>query len=196
VTRTVAPLAITNVELALYALLVAWAVPAAGRLLRRPRMRRPSPLEIAVVFWAAVTLVSALAAPVERGTALKFALRSAGGARRAGATRLATTARGGRVLETVAVGAVLAAVVAPAEVWLPASLKHCSHSRPRSRGSATSSAPVRRLSTNIAAMYWEAALPLVAALEPGQRRPGPRAAAMAAAVVLRSRSCSAPAAAH
>ena len=72
---TFGPIVLTNVEALLYILIVGWIV---GVLYLR-RMQWTL-VHSAVLVWLGVQFIAAILAPVEREAALKFALRSAGGA--------------------------------------------------------------------------------------------------------------------
>ncbi len=69
------PIVITNVEVILYALIVLWIVRRAA-----PRRIHWTLAHSAVLAWLIVQFLAAIFAPIEREAAIKFALRSAGGA--------------------------------------------------------------------------------------------------------------------
>jgi hypothetical protein len=171
----VGPLQITSTEALLYALLAAFWAPRAARLLR-PGTR---PAEVlwwtrlgadrfarAVAFWLVVVLLSATLAPAYRAAALKFALRTTGGVllffvARDLALRMGV-ALARRVGLAIVAGALVSAAVAlvenafPGTSWLGRGFRETDFSTlglPRASG--TFAYPT------IAAMYWEAALPLV-----------------------------------
>ena len=106
------PIAITNVEAILYALIVLWI---AGVLRRRPRWTLAHSAALA---WLVVQFLSAIFAPIEREAAIKFALRSAGGALlffiAADWTR--SSRRVAAIMSAVAIGAVLSALAGWLEI--------------------------------------------------------------------------------
>jgi len=167
----VGPLQITTVELALYSMLAAWGIGVAtdvlrGRtswaaplaLLRRDEMAR------AAALWAAALVASATIAPSDRGAAWKFVLRSASGIFAFFATRSLARPRGvgRRVLLALVAGGVLSAATAVIEASMPDSAPVW---RLFHQGSFDALG-LRRASgvfeyPTIAAMYWEAVVPLL-----------------------------------
>lgn len=169
----VGPLVVTSAELLLYLVLAVWGLGVARGLAQgvtrvgdavaavgRDRVAR------AVVLWLAVVAVAALAAPAHRGAALKFALRTTSGVLLYFAAR--DLIRSGEDASLVVVGvlggAALSAGSALLETALPdAGMWHLF------RPSAFTALGLRRNSgafayPTIAAMYWEAALPLAVAI--------------------------------
>ncbi len=159
----VGPLAITSVELALYLTLGAWAASVTS--LGRVRDLVRAPLARAVVTWMLVVAASALAAPSHRAETLKLALRATGGALLFFAARdlAREPAVARRVLLAIVAGAVLSAACAIVELAVPQSAALW---RPF-RAQAFTALGVPRASgafayPTMAAMYWEASLPLCA----------------------------------
>jgi hypothetical protein len=167
------PLLITTAELAIYLVLAAWGAHVAAALVRaRGRGRRggevvQDPLVWAAALWLAIVVASALAAPAYRPAALKFALRTASGVLLFFATRdLARSPRWARrVVLAIVAGAALSAVGAVAETAFPGGVSLWQPFRPQAftalglaRASGAFAYPT------IAAMYWEAALPLALAV--------------------------------
>ena len=155
---SIGPLAITNVELVLYAVVGLWAA-------RVIVMRRFywTPVHWTVLAWIAANVISAVLAPTLRGEAVKFALRSLAGALLFFAA--ADWARSAERVRTIGLalgaGAVISAAAGVVEVIIPASvplwLAFKTH--------VTVVGEVLRASgtfqyANTAAMYWEAALPI------------------------------------
>jgi len=166
----VGSLQLTTVELTLYAALAAWGLVTADDVLRgrtsprsAARVLLREPLVSATTFWTVVVFASAIAAPLYRHEALKFALRSLSGvlvffaARRL--TRSPEVAR--RVTFALLVGASLSATTALIETAFPASERVWGLFRELSFDTFG----LRRASgvfvyPTIGAMYWEAAVPL------------------------------------
>jgi hypothetical protein len=190
------PLLLTSTEILLYVALAAWAIGRGLEEARRWRARAPaSPgarpgwrgdrLGWAVATWLAVIVLAALAAPAYRGAALKHALRALGGGALFFAVRdLVRPAAQARALALALVaGALLSAAAAVVEAALPASapLWRAFHERTfTALGLARPSGPFAY--PTIAAMSWEAALPLaigLAALAPARERQARRAILLA-----------------
>jgi hypothetical protein len=159
----VGPLTITSAELALYALLAAWLVQSGGALVALARQ----PMARAVMLWMAALAASALAASPPRAAALKFALRSLGGAMvffaACDLARSAVVAR--RVVVAIVAGAAVSALTAVVEIAVPGSAPLWRPFHPQTftalgvaRASGAFAYPT------MAAMYWEAALPLCGVL--------------------------------
>jgi hypothetical protein len=163
------PLQITSVELVLYATLAAWGLAAALDLTRgRGSWRdawaalRAEPLVKSAALWPVVLFASALAAPSDRGAALKFALRSTSGvllffAARALAMR-PVVAR--RVVLGLVAGALASAVSALVDGLVPGADLWTLF-----RASSFGALGLERASgvfayPTVGAMYWEAAVPL------------------------------------
>jgi hypothetical protein len=166
----VGPLQITSVELVLYATLAAWGLAVASVLVRGGSSLRDATAALredrlarATVVWAVVLFASALAAPSYRAAAFKFALRSLSGILVFFAARsLARSPKvSRRVLLALTAGALVSAgtalgdwLVPGADIWTPF------------RASSFETFGLQRASgvfayPTIAAMYWEAAIPLV-----------------------------------
>jgi hypothetical protein len=164
----VGPLVITSAELVLYLLIAVWA---AGRVSAGRRPPGPTDwLGRAVIAWLAVTLLAAVLAPALRAEAIKSALRAVGGGLLFFAARdLARSAPQARAVTlAVVAGALLSAGSALLELWIPASAPLW---RPFHVTGFTAGGLARASGSfaypTIAAMYWEAALPLVVALAAG-----------------------------
>jgi hypothetical protein len=171
----IGPLQLSSVELFLYLALGAWGLAVlasfwAGERGLVERIERAPLAHRAIAAFGLVLLVSAALAPAARGTALKFALRSAGGMLLyvAAADLLRAPGASVRVAKALVAGAVAAALLAVAEARSVAvgALLHSFHlvtfealGRPRASG------PFQY--PNIAAMYLEAAAPVAAALGAG-----------------------------
>ena len=188
------PVAVTNVEVALYLVLVVWAV-----IWLRGRRSDWTAVHGAVAAWLAVVLLAALFAPTGRGEALKFAIRTLGGGALFFATLdlVSTRQQTAWIALAVCAGAVLSAVAGVAEVWLPAMRAGLGAFKTQASfagGFLRASGTFQY--ANTAGMYWEAVIPLTLALgvwavtsgqdRATQGRPAPawRWAAAAAAVVL------------
>ncbi len=171
---TLGPIAITNVEAILYTVIVLWI---AGVLHRR-RLHWTL-AHSAVLAWLIVQFVSALFAPIERDAAIKFALRSAGGALlffiAADWTR--SHRRVAAIMSAVAIGAVTSALAG----WLEIESSAAQRALLIFKTQATLVGGQLRAGgtfqyANTAAMYWEAALPILIAvgvwwsIERAQRR--------------------------
>jgi hypothetical protein len=167
------PIAITNVEAILYALIVLWI---AGVLRRRPRWTLAHSAALA---WLVVQFLSAIFAPIEREAAIKFALRSAGGALlffiAADWTR--SSRRVAAIMSAVAIGAVLSALAGWLEIESSAAQSALFIFKTQTTlvgGQVRAGGSFQY--ANTAAMYWEAALPILIAvgvwwsIERAQRR--------------------------
>ena len=189
---SVGPVGVTNVELALYLVLMVWAV-----IWLRGRRSVWTVVHGAVAAWLAVALLAALLAPTGRGEALKFALRTLGGGSLFFATLdlVSTRRQVAWIALAICTGAVLSATAGVAEVWLPAvrgGLEAFKTQASFAGGFLRASGTFQY--ANTAGMYWEAVLPLTLTLGvwavtsvPSHGRPGPSAwrwSAAAAAVVL------------
>ena len=156
------PIAVTNVELALYLVLMVWA----AALLQGHRADW-TPVHGAVAAWVATALLAALLAPTDRGQALKFALRTTGGAALFFATvdLVVTRRQVARITLAISAGAVLSAAAGIAEIWLPAvrsGLEAFKTQASYAGGFLRASGTFQY--ANTAGMFWEAALPLTLAL--------------------------------
>jgi hypothetical protein len=192
------PLKITTVELVLYATLAAWGADLAlevpyGRSWRDATAEWRDGLSRAAALWAMVLFASALAAPSHRAAALKFALRSLSGVLAFFATR--SLARrpgvGRRVLFALVAGGLLSAVTGVMDGFVPESAPAWR----LFRQGTFDALGLRRASgvfeyPTIAAMYWEAVIPLlVVAPFVAKDRASPavrRAAIVASAVLLQA----------
>jgi hypothetical protein len=163
------PLLVTTAELALYMVLAAWGAAVALALAsgERPwRLALASPLAKAAALWLAVLLVCAVVASSHRAAVLKFALRSLGGGLLFFAARDLLRAPGlaRRVSLAVVAGAVISALAALLDSALPGAE---SLWRPFRTGGFTALGLPRASGAfaypTIAAMYWEAAVPLLVA---------------------------------
>ena len=155
------PIVITNVEAILYALIVLWLV----QVFRTRRMHW-SLIHSAVLAWLMVQFGAAILAPVEREAAIKFALRSMGGVLlffiTADAVR--SSSRAAWIMSAVAIGAVISAAAG----WFEAESSAAQAALLIFKTQTTLiGGEVRAGGTfqyaNTAAMYWEAALPIVIA---------------------------------
>ena len=186
------PVGVTNVELALYLVLMVWGVI----WLRGPRAVWTG-VHGAVAAWLAVVLLAAVLAPTGRGEALKFALRTLGGGALFYATLdlVSTRRQVAWIAIAICAGAVLSAAAGVAEVWLPAVRGGLDAFKTRASfagGFLRASGTFQY--ANTAGMYWEAVLPLTLALgvwgvtsvpSPGRHgRSAWRWSAAAASVVL------------
>ncbi len=101
------PIVITNVEVLLYALIVLWIF---GVL--RVRRLHWTLVHSAVLAWLIVQFLAAIFAPVEREAAIKFALRSAGGAALffIAADWIRSSRRIAVIMSAIAIGAVVSAL--------------------------------------------------------------------------------------
>jgi hypothetical protein len=164
---------ITNVEAILYAVIVLWII---GVLRRRPHWTLA---HSAVLAWLIVQFLAASFAPIEREAAIKFALRSAGGALlffiAADWTR--SNRRVAVIMSAVAIGAVLSALAG----WLEIESSAAQSALLIFKTQTTLVGGQVRVGgtfqyANTAAMYWEAALPILIAvgvwwsIERAQRR--------------------------
>jgi hypothetical protein len=188
----VGPLLITSTELALYVALAAWGASLlAGDRMRAltSRARRfvseADPLARAAALWLLVVVLSAALAPAWRAPAIKFALRTTAGvllffaardlARAPGIARRVGLAIVASALVSAVLGLVDSALPNAAWLWRPFRPDHFSMlGLPRPAGPFAY--------PTIAAMYWEAALPLLVLF--AGRRPLTVAASVAGAGVL------------
>jgi hypothetical protein len=168
----IGPLQLSSVELFLYLALAAWGLALVARGWAGHRdllesIERAPFAHRAVAAFGLVLFLSAALAPAARGTALKFALRSAGGMLLYGAAADLLRAPGAsmRVAKALVGGALVAALLAVTEARSATvrALLHPFHlvtfealGRPRASGPFQYS--------NIAAMYLEAVAPLAGAL--------------------------------
>ena len=152
------PIVTTNVEAILYAVIVLWIV---GVLRRRPHWTLA---HSAVLAWLVVQFLSAIFAPIEREAAIKFALRSTGGALlffiAADWTR--SNRRVAAIMSAIAIGAVLSALAGWLEIESSAAQSALFIFKTQT---TLVGGQVRAGGTfqyaNTAAMYWEAALPIL-----------------------------------
>jgi hypothetical protein len=168
------PIVITNIEVILYAVIVLWIV----RVLHHRRLHWTL-AHSAVLAWLVVQFLSARFAPIEREAALKFALRSAGGALLffVAADWTRSPRRVAAIMSAVAIGAVLSALAGWFEIESSAAQSALFIFKTQT---TLVGGQVRAGGTfqyaNTAAMYWEAALPILIvvgvwwSIERGQRR--------------------------
>jgi len=179
---TVGPLALTNVELALYAVIGVWVVRVA-----LTRSLRWTPVHWAVLAWIAANVISAVLAPTLRGEALKFALRGTTGALLffAAAEWAQESKRVWPIALTLAIstfvsagaGIIEVAVPSTVPVWL-AFKTHVTVVGEVLRASGTFQY------ANTAAMFWEAALPLGLAVSVANGWPKSRRGSIGLAVAV------------
>ena len=172
----IGPLVFTNLELGVSMTMALWAF-SLGLTRRAPRW--PAWLWRPLLAWALILMMSALLAPVERGAAVKFALRSLAGVASGlmvydlllnpPAARL--TARLTPLVWALTLCALLAAVLGCAEVFWPTLmtpwLSAFKLQTTRVAGTIRASGPFGY--ANIAAQAWVAALVLLTALWPTTR---------------------------
>ena len=156
------PVGVTNVELALYLVLLVWALI----WLRGPRSAWTG-VHGAVAAWLAIVLLAAVLAPTGRGEAVKFALRTLGGGALFFATQdlVSTRRQVAWIALALCAGAVLSAAAGVAEIWLPAvrgGLAAFKTQASFAGGFLRASGTLQY--ANTAGMYWEAVLPLVLAI--------------------------------
>jgi O-antigen ligase len=159
----------TSVEIMLGVALAAGGVALVADPGRRARLRSAMPPSWALLLgaFAVSALVSALAAPAFGGTALKAAARSWGGLALVPVALAAVQTRRdlGRIAGAIAAGAAVTALIGLTEVVSGNTFGWLRHFRV----AETYVGPIRRLSgtfdqANIAAMFLEASLPLLAVL--------------------------------
>lgn len=158
---TLGPLVITNVEVVLYLALFIWIMSRMA--IRRIRW---TALHGAVIAWATVMILSAIFAPANQAEAVKFALRSLSGCALffAAADLASTPEHAAQVMFALAVGAMVSALAALAEIGLPgaSAALMAFKTQPSATGSFARASGTFQYA-NIGAMYWEAALPIVLA---------------------------------
>ncbi len=159
---TLGPIVLTNVEGLLYAVIVLWIF---GVL--RARGVRWTPAHNAVLAWVIVQFAAAIFAPIERDAAIKFALRSAGGAALffIAAEWIRSGRRAAWIMSAIAIGAVVSAVAGVLEIHFDAVQAALLIFKTQA---TLVGGQLRAGSTfqyaNTAAMYWEAALPVLIAV--------------------------------
>jgi hypothetical protein len=153
------PIAITDVEIILYAVIAVWLFDVL-----RARRVRWTLAHSAVLAWLIIQFTAAIFAPIERDAALKFALRSTGGA--AVFLIAADWIRSGRgaawIMSAIALGAVLSAVIGILEAQftsVQSALLIFKTQATLVGGQVRASGTFQY--ANTAAMYWEAALPII-----------------------------------
>ena len=171
---SVGPLTITTVELLLYVTLMAWGLQTFLRVVRDPssawlafRSFRQNAAVRAAALWCVVTLASAASAPLYREAALKFTLRSWSGVFIFFATltlaRSPSIARG--IERGLVAGALLSAASAGIELFAPSTPTLWKVFREDAFRVLGVPRPCGVFAfPTIGAMYWEAALPLLALL--------------------------------
>ncbi len=153
------PIVITDVELALYLVLGVWIIAAL-----RTRHIRWTLAHTGVSIWLAAILVTALLAPIDRAAAIKFALRSMGGGLLffVAADWITSSRRFLWISGALILGTIVSALSGIAEVGLPGAAGPLTAFK---TGPSLIGGFVRASGTfqytNTAAMYWEAALPIV-----------------------------------
>ena len=152
---------ITDVELILYALVAMWF----ANLLSTRRMTW-TVAHSAVLAWLAIQFLAAIFAPLEREAAIKFALRSAGGAALffVAADSVRTSRVAAWLMVAIALGAVISSLAGIAEVAsssVQQALLIFKTQLTLVGGHVRASGTFQY--ANIAAMYWEAALPILLA---------------------------------
>jgi hypothetical protein len=182
----VGPLALSSVEIFIYAVVALWAAARAAAFVgarapgavavgvpagapdgtAAPWWRRAPEAYYAVAIWSLVLIASALCAPATRPAAIKFALRSLGGVALflACADLIDSPRAARRVAAALAAGALAAAILMVAEVHVAAVaplLRPFHATSFRAYGLLRASGPFQF--PNIAAMYEEAAMPLLLA---------------------------------
>jgi hypothetical protein len=190
------PLQLSSVELFIYLALAAWGLSLAARwaagwaagerdLAGRLSLRRAPLAHLAIAAFALVLFLSAALAPAARGSALKFALRSAGGMLLYAAAADLLRAPGAirRTARALSGGALVAALLAVAEAragGLGGLLRPFHLQTFEALGQPRASGPFQY--PNIAAMYLEAVAPLAVAVgvsAMAERRSGGAAAGTA-----------------
>ncbi len=156
------PIELTNVEAILYALIVLWLCGV-----WRTRRIHWTLAHSAVFAWLVVQFLAAIFAPLERDAALKFALRSTGGVLlffiAADVSR--TSERTVAIMGALSLGAVLSALAG----WLEYKSSAAQLALLIFKTQPTLVGGILRASgtfqyANTAAMYWEAALPIIIAV--------------------------------
>jgi hypothetical protein len=185
----VGPLALTSVELPLYLTIAVWGCSLLAGMRRTGvvailRAQVSDLLGVAAALCLAVTAASALAAPAYRADALKFALRATSGGLLFFAARdlLRTAGEARAVAVAVVAGAVLSAATALVESALPsAAVWHLFRVMAFRVGGFLRTSGTFVYPT-VAAMYWEASIPLAVAVV--GRRSGALGAIGAAVLIL------------
>jgi hypothetical protein len=159
---TLDPIVITNVEVILYFLIILWIVD-----LGRTHRIHWTLVHSAVLAWLIVQFVAAIFAPIEREAAIKFALRGAGGvAMFFIAAEWIRSERGTAwIMSAISLGAVLSAFVGILEVQSGAAQAALLIFKTQATlvgGQVRASGAFQY--ANTAAMYWEAALPILVAV--------------------------------
>ncbi|CAG0932865.1 hypothetical protein TFLX_02808 [Thermoflexales bacterium] len=159
---TLDPIVLTNVEVLLYALIVWWIVGVLWA-----RRVHWTLVHSAVLTWLIIQFVTAFLAPVERAAALKFALRSAGGAALffIAADWIRSGRRAAWIMSAVAIGVMVSAGAGLLEVQsdvVQAALLCFKTQASLVGGQLRASGTFQY--ANTAAMYWEAALPVLIAV--------------------------------
>ena len=153
------PIVITNVEALLYAVIVLWIIGVI-----RARRIHWTLAHSAVLAWLIVQFLAAILAPLEREAAIKFALRSTGGALLffSAAEWIRSERRAGVLMTALAIGAVVSALAG----WLEAESSAAQDALLIFKTQATLVGGQLRASgtfqyANTAARYWEAVLPIL-----------------------------------
>lgn len=188
----VGPLLLTTVEVALYATIVVFGVAVAARWARgglRGSLASPGrePAAIAAVVYVVVLALSAAQAPTFRSAAIKFVLRTTSGVLAFAVAR--SLAQDRRVRRWVAIALVVGAVVSAVSAILEALVPSTASLWKVFREGGIVALGLPRASgvfgyPTIAAMYWEATLPLACVLPVVWRRKGSALVALLAGAVL------------
>ena len=185
---TLGPITITNVEAILYALIAWWIFSVL-----RARRIHWTLAHSAVLAWLIVQFAAAIFAPAGRDATIKFALRSAGGA--AVFFIAAEWIRSGHgtawLMSAIALGAVISACAGMFEVQASAvqSALLIFKTQPTLVGGQVRAGGTFQYA-NTAAMYWEAALPIILAagawwsIGRARRRWLPRSVALTASLIV------------
>lgn len=183
---TLGPVTLTSVEVAIYAFLGVWGLERVARALRagRPGRARPplgeagrlpldlrDPVVLATAIWFVVMIISALRAPAHAGAAVKFTLRALGGGLLFFAARDVLTAApsSSRVVMWVSFGLVVGAALSAGGAVLESAFPQTASIWHSFRTTTFTVTGLPRPSgpfgyPTIAAMYWEAVLPLAVVL--------------------------------
>ena len=153
------PIVITNVEAILYTVSALWI----GGVIQTRRMHWTL-AHSAVVVWLIVQFSAAVFAPLEREAAIKFALRSAGGALLffAAAEWIRIPRRASVIMSALAIGAVVSALAGGLEVQSSSAQAALAIFKTQATlvgGQLRAGGTFQY--ANTAAMYWEASLPIL-----------------------------------
>ena len=156
------PIVITDVEAILYAVIFLWLIGVLYT--RRVKWTR---MHSAVLAWLIVQILAALFAPLNRGAALKFTLRTAGGVALffIAADGIRSTRRVAWIMSAVSIGAVVAGSAGLLEIesGTAQTALLIFKTQPTLVGGLVRASGTFQYA-NTAAMYWEAALPIIITL--------------------------------